>query len=347
MGCYVSSSLSQDSRKKREEERQKQLRWREEHRNALLQGHDSVETGESSSGRVIREQLTGSGHYGGQLFRQKQWHRGEKSAVRHLGDSMETDSNYAPSTGKCHEIPKDIRKLSKDISEMDTLPMGTTLSGLKSSPSITSPIVAKPSPPVPLPPTHAFTLRRSMTPSSMQDLSERRMMSDKPVHLIDFGEGDHGEKLSRFSSSGSSSPPNISESASALARHRRFTASPPHQSPVTMSPIPPVDSVGRFQSHLTSDSRPQSHPSIMTSPEQSRESLLALETKDCGVQVGEPLEMMAPPHHRHQTVVAQPERTDGSGPLQRRSPRHEDEGDEEDIDREVELHVPEMKSTSV
>jgi len=37
-----------DLRKKRDEERQKQLRWREEHRNALLHGHDSSDTGADS-----------------------------------------------------------------------------------------------------------------------------------------------------------------------------------------------------------------------------------------------------------------------------------------------------------
>ena len=41
-----------DLRKKRDEERQKQLRWREEHRNALLQGNvvgqDSSDTGPDS-----------------------------------------------------------------------------------------------------------------------------------------------------------------------------------------------------------------------------------------------------------------------------------------------------------
>ena len=43
----------QDLRKKRDEERQKQLRWREEHRNALLAGsvtgHDSSDTGGGDS----------------------------------------------------------------------------------------------------------------------------------------------------------------------------------------------------------------------------------------------------------------------------------------------------------
>jgi len=90
-------SLSQDSKKKRDEERQKQLRWREEHRNAILQGRDSLDTGDLTNGRLPRELLScGGGRYtpqlpgytpasafpplvvaGAQAFRQKRWRQSD------------------------------------------------------------------------------------------------------------------------------------------------------------------------------------------------------------------------------------------------------------------------------
>lgn len=294
-----------------------------------------METGESSNGRAAnREQSTMSGsHYGGQLFRQKQWHRGEKSAARHLGDSVETDSNHG---GKNRDLQRDIRQLhmSKDISDMDTLPLGATLAALKSSPGLTSTIMLRSSPP-PI----ASTPHRSMTPSSVPDVSERRKMtSDKPVHLIDFGEVDpaEGPGLSHFSSSGSSSPPNISGSAAALVRRRLISPPPPRHSPpiILSSPLPPPPPSAY-------DSRPHSHPSLQTSPEQSRESLHTMETRDWGVQVGDSFDSPAfQPRHQE----AAPD-DDERVPLRRSHLDDDDEDDDEEASRN--LQALEMKSTSV
>jgi hypothetical protein len=81
-------------RKKRDEERQKQLRWREEHRIALLQGNvpprDAVDTLSIVDPYGVRRdssRTTGAGGPGGafgtggrndagaQAYRQKQWRR--------------------------------------------------------------------------------------------------------------------------------------------------------------------------------------------------------------------------------------------------------------------------------
>lgn len=302
-----------------------------------------METGESTNGRANREQSTLSSHYGGQVFRQKQWHRAEKSAVHHLGDSVETDSNYAPSGGKTRDLQRDIRQhMSKDISEMDTLPLGATLAALKSSPGPTSMIVLRSSPP-PI----SSTPHRSMTPSSVADISERRKAtSDKPVHLIDFGEGDQAEGpgLSHFSSSGSSSPPNISGSAAALVRRRLISPPPPRQSPTILSPLPPPPPIG-FRPPSAYDSRPHSRPSLQTSPEQSRESLLTLETRDYGVQVGDSFDS---PAFQPRQQRAEHDDDDGEHvPLRRRSHLSDDEDDEGDDEASRNLQVLEMKSTSV
>ena len=100
----------QDSKKKREEERQKQLRWREEHRSALLAGHDSLDasSGDPASTRaLLRAGLGGAGRgalpgysspsglpplvvAGAQAFRQKRWRQVEPGGARGLGSSGDT-----------------------------------------------------------------------------------------------------------------------------------------------------------------------------------------------------------------------------------------------------------------
>jgi len=86
----------QDSKKKREEERQKQLRWREENRNALIKGHDTLLSGADT---LTREALMSNGRFapqlpgytmssavpalviaGAQAFRQKRWRKTDAAA---------------------------------------------------------------------------------------------------------------------------------------------------------------------------------------------------------------------------------------------------------------------------
>lgn len=62
----------QDARKKREDERQKQLRWREEHRSILLQDQDS---GDEGGGGDDGPGGPGGAGGGGQAQRQQRWHK--------------------------------------------------------------------------------------------------------------------------------------------------------------------------------------------------------------------------------------------------------------------------------
>ena len=263
----------QDARKKREEERQKQLRWREEHRNALLQGHESVDTGESYTGRINRDTLAPisssipeiSPPQRSQVFKQKQWRRGERSC-RPMADSF--DSGALDKGIRSKESPKYNQfQTSKDFSEMDTLPLGSLL-------PVGSPTLE---PILPIPSQRSGS-SKSMTPDS----SEKRRLTDKPVHLIDFCDRDEVPP-SRTSWSRTSSPPIIlSGSLSSLARRRSLTPerssrqSPQPSAALVMLPPP-----------RHPRSRPPSHQSLLTSPARSRDSPAPSEVRDFGVQTGE------------------------------------------------------------
>ena len=159
----------QDSKKKREEERQKQIRWREEHRNALLQGHDSLDTGDSSNGRINRAPTFPGGRGGGQMFRQKRWQRGTRSGMFHTADSQDTqDTQDSNMTHKYRDASQD------DL--LDTHP-GThdTMSTLPLESAQRSPTPRS---------------DRSPTGAYGHHAPRDRQMLDDTVHLIDFGAGE-------------------------------------------------------------------------------------------------------------------------------------------------------------
>ena len=93
---YVSSL--QDAKRKREEERQKQIRWREEHANAISQ-HMSMDKQHAPNDTGISHHVSQASTIPisrpSQRLRQKRWHRETKSAHPQQADSVETqDSNY-------------------------------------------------------------------------------------------------------------------------------------------------------------------------------------------------------------------------------------------------------------
>ena len=156
--------LLQDSKKKREEERQKQLRWREEHRNALLQGHDSMDTADSSNGRLHRM----PSQHGPQHLKQKRWQRGSKSG---FADSVDTqDSNFLAN------ITQDSMGPGEYASQSTPPPPGPADSHMLGLPtgyrSEDDDLLPPP------PPPH---MRRSSDMNMRED--------DDGIHLIDFDDG--------------------------------------------------------------------------------------------------------------------------------------------------------------
>jgi len=93
--------LVKDAKSKREEERQKQLRWREENRNALLQpttgGRDSVDTlsgnGHASGADTTSSPGGGGGLRLGQLLRQKRWQSQDTRRMVRSGDTQGSADN--------------------------------------------------------------------------------------------------------------------------------------------------------------------------------------------------------------------------------------------------------------
>jgi len=185
----------QDAKSKREEERQKQLRWREENRNALLQpptgARDSIDT-MSVSGRLDNGSPGGGGAGGsaggvrlGQLLRQKRWQ--QDTQLMQSGDTQ--DSNYLGGRGGVAEA-----------SSADTLadlpPSYASKSGTLPLDSRIAADLGSPLDDVAVAPWHS----RAAPYSSVGE--------DAPVQAIEFGEDSGDEDLDEPQFRGESpSPP--------------------------------------------------------------------------------------------------------------------------------------------
>ena len=219
------SFIFQDAKKKREEERQKQIRWREEHRNALLQGTDSVDTGDSSNGKINRGPSFGDP--GNQTFRQKRWQRDSKGGLFQIGDSVDTqDSNFT----KYHD----------SLSHDDLLePHGAGVGGrVPRHQSTIDPMdSAQRSPDVRSEPRSPETSTYQARSPTALDPSMDEARGPRDVHLIDFGDGDAGGSDDEAHLM-ASSPTNILSGSRSSLPVRPRTPTPPS----TLIPAEPTAS---------------------------------------------------------------------------------------------------------
>lgn len=216
--------VSQDAKNKREEERQKQLRWREENRNALL--HPGQEGGDQGDGSQSNQSNSI-----GQLLRQKRWQHDIKESK--LIQSVDTLDSTAYVDHR-HDQPAHHADdpFSQDdtqtgYTKTDTLPLDSRLEGLSHRSSPLSGAGWASGPP------------RRHTYMSMEKRSD-----DAPVQSIEFDEDEDPPKMF----------------ASPVESHRKSSASPVESRGYTTvatgssTRLTPVDNLDDYE-HLPS-SRP-------------------------------------------------------------------------------------------
>ena len=257
-------TVLQDARRKWEEERQKQLRWREEHRNALLRSRDSVNVTHSSgpnsgTGGNHPNQMSSFGLGVSQMLRQKRWQREVRSGLFQVGDSIETqDSNLTLGQYQDSMARDEPPRYQSTGGIHDQLPHRR-----EASPLPTSAAQILPVPKIQYPPG----------PDADLDVGIPAESIDEAVHLIDFAGGDHDEvDLLRISTS---SP------GGTLASSRSLPSLPHASQTLPMSSASP---------QRQSVSPTSSSPSTIRSRSGSRHSISAEPqpptTAEIGVQVG-------------------------------------------------------------
>ncbi|KAK2146559.1 hypothetical protein LSH36_600g01086 [Paralvinella palmiformis] len=357
----VDRQKEEDAKKKREGERQKQLRWLEEHRNAMSVP-DSLDTGDSN-GRINR--VPSFGARNSQMFKQKRWQRGSKSYQ--AADSVDTqDSNTTAPGNKFrdsfhqdiygpHDIPPPPPALMHQ-STVDTLPLDSE-------------------PRSPPPRAHRVTPLDDLYPDpeelepGFEDIPppQESIPMDDSVHLIDFEDGERDEG---------------DDDLYKLPRHLIRTPSPPGHldrttstSPSTSVSIPrqpslppPPSDVDTLPGDVDSDVPSRRTPSIQgtLSRHSSHRSIPAASPKppsvDFGVQVGEsdvssptgsrgalderrpPTSGSDPDRARPPSSASSDRRAPSRGRLTRAQTR---EADVDDDDPTIALGSDELRSTRV